>query len=50
MLVWRDSPAERPITYSAIFDAYEVYKANKDIIYESTGLREFEFKYFTFNQ
>ena len=48
MLTWRDVPAERPLTYSAIFDAYEVYRKNKDIVYERTGLRQFELKHFTF--
>jgi hypothetical protein len=50
MLTWRDIPAERPITYSAIFDAYEVYRKNKDVVYEKTGLRQFELKQFTFPQ
>ena len=48
MLTWRDVPAERPITYSAIFDAYEIYRKNKDIVYEKTGLRQFELKHFTY--
>jgi chromosome segregation ATPase len=48
MLTWRDVPAERPITYSAIFDAYEIYRKNKDLVYEKTGLRQFELKHFTF--
>jgi hypothetical protein len=48
MLTWRDVPAERPITYSAIFDAYEVYRKHKDSVYERTGLRQFELKQFTF--
>lgn len=47
MTQWRDSPADRPINYSAIFDAYEVYRKNKDAVYESTGLRQFELKHFT---
>lgn len=48
MLTWRDVPAERPITYSAIFDAYEIYRKYKDAIYEKSGLRQFEVKQFTF--
>jgi hypothetical protein len=48
MLTWRDVPAERPITFSAIFDAYEIYRKNKDAVYERTGLRQFELKQFTF--
>ena len=48
MIEWRDSPAERPINFSAVFDAYEIYRKNKDAVYESTGLRQFELKYFSF--
>ena len=48
MLQWRDSPGDRPINYSAIFDAYEIYRKNKDAVYELTGLRQFELKNFTF--
>lgn len=47
MTQWRDSPVDRPINYSAIFDAYEIYRKNKDAVYESTGLRQFELKHFT---
>jgi len=50
MLTWRDIPAERPINFSAIFDAYEVYRKNKDAVYEKTGLRQFELKQFAFPQ
>jgi hypothetical protein len=46
MLQWRDCPAERPINYSSIFDAYEIFRKNKDTVYESTGLRQFELKQF----
>ena len=48
MIQWRDSPGDRPINYSSIFDAYEIYRKNKDAVYESTGLRQFELKNFTF--
>lgn len=48
MLIWRDIPVERPITFSSIFDAYEIYRKNKDTIYESSGLRQFELKMFAF--
>jgi hypothetical protein len=48
MLEWRDCPAERPINFSAVFDAYEIYRKNKDIVYEKTGLRQFELKTFSF--
>ena len=47
MLQWRDSPAERPIVFSSVFDAYELYRLNKDTVFETTGLRQFELKQFT---
>jgi hypothetical protein len=50
MLTWKDSPAERPLLFSPVFDAYEVYRKNKDLIYEPSGIREFEFKHFAFNE
>jgi hypothetical protein len=49
MLIWRDSPADRPLHFSSIFDAYEIYKKNKDLVYESSGVRNFELKMFSFN-
>lgn len=49
MLLWRNSPADRPMHFSPVFDAYEIYKKNKDAIYESSGVRNFELKMFSFN-
>jgi hypothetical protein len=49
MLLWRSSPADRPLHFSSVFDAYEIYKKNKDIVYESSGVRNFELKMFSFN-
>jgi len=46
MMVWRDNPAERPLQYPSIFDAFEIYEKNKDAILESSGLKEFEVKRF----
>ena len=48
ILLWRDSPADRPLNFPRIFDAYEVYRKHKDEIYGTTGLRDFELKLFTF--
>lgn len=48
MLIWRNDPAERPLLFSAVYDAYEIYKKNKDVIYESSGIRNFELKMFSF--
>lgn len=49
ILLWRDSPGDRPLNFPRIFDAYEVYRKHKDEIYGTTGLREFELKLFTFD-
>jgi hypothetical protein len=48
ILTWRESPADRPINFGRIFDAYEVFRKHKDDIYESSGLRSFELKTFSF--
>lgn len=46
--LWKESPADRPIHFHKIFDAYEIYRKHKDEIYETSGLRSFELKLFTF--
>jgi ribosomal protein S6 len=48
ILLWRESPGDRPLNFPKIFDAYEIYRKHKDEIYGTTGLREFELKLFTF--
>jgi hypothetical protein len=48
ILLWRESPGDRPLNFPKIFDAYEIYRKHKDSIYGTTGLREFELKLFTF--
>jgi len=48
ILLWRESPGDRPLNFPKIFDAYEIYRKHKDHIYGTTGLREFELKLFTF--
>lgn len=48
MVLWRDSPGERPLSFPKIFDAYEISRKHRDEIYETTGLREFELKHFTY--
>lgn len=48
ILTWKESPADRPINFSKVFDAYEIYRKHKDQIYETSGLRAFELKLFTF--
>jgi hypothetical protein len=48
VLLWRESPGDRPLNFPKIFDAYEVYRKHKDEIYGTTGLREFELKLFTY--
>lgn len=49
IILWRDSPSDRPLNFPRIFDAYEVYRKHKDEIYGTTGLRELELKLFTFD-
>ena len=48
ILQWKESPGERPLNFPRIADAYDIYRKHKDEIYESSGLREFELKLFTF--
>jgi hypothetical protein len=48
ILLWRESPGDRPLNFPKIFDAYEVYRKHKDETYGTTGLREFELKLFSF--
>ena len=47
MLVWKNSPADRPEHFPEIFDAYEIYRKYRDEVYESSGVRNFEFKLFS---
>jgi len=47
MLLWRDSPGDRPLNFPRIFDAYEIYRKHKDEVYGTHGLRELELKLFT---
>ena len=49
MMNWRDSPGDRPIQFSSVFDAYEIYKLHKDTVYKSSGARDFDLKSFSFN-
>jgi hypothetical protein len=48
ILLWKESPADRPLNFSKIFDAYEIYRKHKDETYGTSGLREFELKLFSF--
>jgi hypothetical protein len=48
ILLWKESPAERPLNFSKVFDAYEIYRKHKDETYGTSGLREFELKLFSF--
>jgi hypothetical protein len=49
ILLWRESPGDRPLNFSKVFDAYEIYRKHKDEIYGSSGIRDFELKLFTFS-
>jgi hypothetical protein len=48
MLIWKDSPGERPLSFPKIYDAYEIQRKYRDEVYGTTGLREFELKHFTY--
>ena len=48
MTHWKESPAERPLNFPKIFDAYEIHRKHHDEIYGTTGLREFELKHFSY--
>lgn len=50
MMIWRDSPAERPLHFSAVFDAFEIYQNHKDAVFESSGLKDYEFKRFNLDR
>jgi hypothetical protein len=48
MLLWRESPGDRPLNFPTVFDAYEIHRKHKDDIYEPTGIRQFDLKNFSF--
>jgi hypothetical protein len=48
ILLWKESPGDRPINFSKVFDAYEIYRKHKDETYGTSGIREFELKLFSF--
>jgi len=50
ILLWRESPGNRPLNFPKIFDAYEIYRKHKDTIYGPSGLRDFELRLFSFEQ
>lgn len=45
MLLWRESPRDRPLNFPRIFDAYEIYRRYKDDVYKSSGIRDFDLKF-----
>ena len=48
ILLWKESPGDRPLNFSKVFDAYEIYRKHKDETYGTSGIREFELKLFSF--
>jgi hypothetical protein len=48
MLSWQEDVAGRPLNFSPVWDAYEIYSKHKDEVYESSGVRAFEVKMFSF--
>ena len=49
MMNWRGCPGDRPIQFSAVFDAYEIYRRHKDEVYKSSGANDYDLKSFTFD-
>ena len=49
MMNWQDHPGDRPIQFSAVFEAYEIYRRHKDEVYKSCGAHDFDLKSFTFD-
>lgn len=47
MLRWQDNPGDRPIYFSSVFDAYEIYRKHKDEVYASSGVKDFDAKMFS---
>lgn len=48
MINWRDNPADRPVDFSPIFDAYEIYRTHKNEVYEVSGVKDFNLKTFSY--
>lgn len=48
MRTWQNDPAARPLYFSGVFDAFEIYRKHKDEVYESCGARDFDLKHFSF--
>ena len=48
MMSWKEDPASRPLNFSSAFDALEIYRNNKEHIYESSGLQDLDMKMYTF--
>ena len=42
ILLWHNSPIDRPLNFSSIFDAYEIYRKHRDTVYYTSGLNLFE--------
>lgn len=48
MINWRDNPGDRPLQFSSVFDAYDIYRRHKDEVYKSSGVNDYDLKSFTF--
>lgn len=47
IMMWRESPADRPLNFSGVFDAFEIYHKHYDTVYESADIRKFELTFLT---
>lgn len=49
MLSWKEDPASRPLNFSSVFDAFEIYRNNKDQIYKSSGVQDLDMRMYSFD-
>lgn len=48
--LWAEEPAERPIQFSNVYDAFELYKRHKENVFDSSGVRAFDLKLFSYSE
>jgi len=48
MISWRDNPGDRPLQFSSVYEAYEIYRRHKDEVYKTSGVNDYDLKSFTF--
>lgn len=49
MISWKEDPASRPLNFSSVFDALEIYRNNKEQVYKSSGIQELDMRMYSFD-